>query len=388
MNYFSIAADFKKETIAEYEKLNNTFDSARVIETYGCITLGNHLESGRAASQLQKVDLYDLKEYIEYSRQRNIDFNYTINGTHMQNREFTEEGILEIKQFLRDLYEVGVRILTIAMPSLIRLVRSLEYDFEIKASTLCQVTNANKAAAYKRRGIERIVLDESVNRNFGKLKQIRQAAGDKVEIIVNPICQKDCIYRTFHYNQTTTASMGDSNQTGINYYEHNCVLQRYEDFSRLLKICFVRPEDLKYYNNIGINYFKVQGRHTFIIGGDPVKTAKCYFEENLEGNLMELLSMFAAENSFLVFVDNKKLEGFIKPFYENEDFCQNNCSQCRYCETFVTKCIDVAETKKIMDLAREFYRDYDAYGQLIEKVKPTKRISAQDTLQDQKDFLF
>ena len=68
MNDYSIASDFKKETIDAYEKLNKTYQNARVVETYGSITVGSHLQSGRATSQLQKVDLYELKDYIEYSK--------------------------------------------------------------------------------------------------------------------------------------------------------------------------------------------------------------------------------------------------------------------------------------------------------------------------------
>ena len=389
MNYFSIASNFDQKTIDEYDKLNRAYPNARVIETFGSITRGSYFQSGRATSQLQEVDLHDLKEYVEYCRQKNIGFNYSFNGTHMQNREFTEEGVLEIKKFIRDIYEAGVRTITIAMPSIMRIVQDSKYDFSVKASTLCQITNANKAAAFKRRGIERIVLDESINKDFEKLRQIREIVGEEVELIVNPICQKDCIYRSFHYNQTTTASVGVSNQTSINYYEHNCVLQRYENFSRLLKISFVRPEDLKYYNKIGISRFKIQGRHTFNIGGDPVKTVKCYFEERLDGNLMDLFSMFATENSFQVYVDNRKLDDYLKPFYEKEGFCKSNCDKCGYCENYIKKCIDPDETRKIMDLAKNFYRDYDPYGKLIESINPGERVTATGTLlNDDKDFMF
>lgn len=387
MNHFYVASDFKKETIDAYDELNKSFKNAKVVETYGSITLGNYLESGRATSQLQAIDLYDLKGYVEYSRQKNISFNYAINGTHMQNREFTENGVMEIKTLLRDLYDAGIYSLTVAMPSLIKLVQSTGYDFEIKASTLCQVTNANKAAAYKNMGVDVIVVDESINRDFKKLRNVREVFGDKVELIVNPICQQDCIYRPFHYNQTTTASVGNSNQISINFYEHNCVLQRYENFSKLLKISFVRPEDLKYYNSIGINHFKVQGRHTFLIGGDPVKTVKCYFEEKHDGNLMDLFSMFATENSFQVYVDNNKLKNFIKPFYEKENFCNHYCSKCNYCENFIKKCIDPGKTNEIMNLAKAFYQDYDPFMELVDSVNPKEVLSAKNTQKDNKDFI-
>lgn len=372
MRYFSMPADFKNETIDEYEKLNDGYKDSKIIETYGNITLGNQCESGRAGKQLPKVHISDLKNYIRYSKEKNIDFNYTINAPYMQNKEFTEKGIQEIKNFLRDLYEAGVRSLTVALPSLIELIQSTVYDFKIKASTLCLITNANKAAAYKRRGVERIVADESINRDFFTLKRIRKVFGDKIEIIINPICHKNCIYRMFHYNQIGGDSLDHSNDVSINFYEHRCVLQRHESISNFLKLCWVRPEDIKYYTNIGINYFKLQGRHLMLTGGDPIRTVKAYFDESFEGDLMDLIYMFAPMNSFKILIDNKKLDGFIKPYYEVENFCKNECTSCNYCENFARKCIDFEKAAGVIRLADEFYSSYDQFRKMIEFIKSEK----------------
>lgn len=361
MNYFSIPADFKKETIDEYSRLNKKYQNGKVIETYGSITIGNSMESGRAINHLPKIDLLDLKEYIEYSKRVGIEYNYTINAPHLGNKEFTEKGIKEIKSFLGGLYEAGVRSLTIALPSLVELIKLSGFDFKIKSSTLCQITNANKALAYKRMGVDRIVVDESINRDFKNLKRISEVFGDKVEVIINPICHKNCIYRMFHYNQVGGDSVGYANDVSVNFYEHKCVLQRYENISELLKLTWIRPEDLKYYRSVGVNYFKLQGRHTFDRGGDPIRTVEAYFKEDFDGNIMDLLSMFTSLNSFNVVLDNKKMDGFIEPFYKNEDFCKNDCSVCTYCSDFTKKCIDLEESNKVIALAKEFYNSYDQF---------------------------
>jgi collagenase-like PrtC family protease len=155
----------------------------------------------------------------------------------------------------------------------------------------------------------------------------------------------------------------------------------------------VRPEDLEYYVNIGICYFKLQGRHTFVQGGDAVKTVTYYFQESFDGNLMDLLTMFAKLTSFTVFVDNKKLEGFIKPFYEKENFCKNDCKNCRYCESYARKCISYQEAKEVVRLAKIFYNDYDQYKKIIDRInKETSSIPnlllLEDTQQDKGDFNF
>ncbi len=369
MKCFSVPADFKKETIDAYEKLNNAYKDARVIETYGNISVDNFLESGRATSHIPPVGFPELCDYVKYSKKKNIEFNYTLNASYMHNKEFTVEGMVEIKRFLKRLYDIGVRSLTVSLPSLIEIVKSTGYDFEIVASVICQITSANKAMGYKEMGVERILVDETVTRDFKTIRNIRNAFGENVEIIANSLCLMTCKYRMFHYNQLCGDSIGDSNPVSVNYFEHRCLLQRYGEIDNFLKLAWIRPEDIKYYMNAGINYFKLQGRQT-VLKGDPVRTLECYFKESHDGNLLDLLNMFALMNRFDIFVDNKKLEGFIKPFYEKDNFCANNCMECNYCKSFVKKCIDYEKAKEIMDLAVEFYSGYDSFNELKKNTEP------------------
>lgn len=112
MKYFIVPADFKNSTIDKYDKQNEKYEHSKVIETYGQISVGNTLGSGRAGDLIPRVDLKGLEQYIKYSAQRGIAFNYTLNATCLGNEEFNEDGILEIKRFLDDLYNAGVESLT------------------------------------------------------------------------------------------------------------------------------------------------------------------------------------------------------------------------------------------------------------------------------------
>jgi collagenase-like PrtC family protease len=373
IKYFCMPTDFKKETIDAYDALNKAYPDAKIIETYGNVTMGGQIGSGRAVNQLPESDLLDLKLFIEYSRQKNIEFNYTLNATHLQNREFTPEGMASLKSFLKDLYGAGVRSVTVALPSLLDLIRGLGFDFKVRASTLCQVTTVNKAAAYKERGVERIVLDESITRDFRTLRRIGEVFGDGVEIIVNPICLKDCVYRMFHYNEITGDSLGRTNDAGVNFYEHRCVLQRNSKISNLLRMCFVRPEDLNYYTDAGIRYFKLQGRH-LVLKGDAVRTAKAYLDESYDGDFMDLQYLFHSQNSFRIDFDNKKLDGFIKPYVKIDGFCKRDCEKCGYCEKFARKIIDYEKAAEVIRSAEHFYAEFDAFNQMMEGVKQRETI--------------
>lgn len=369
MMYFSVPADFKKETIDKYYQLNQTHKNHRVIETYGNITSGYFLGSGRSLDSLPGIDFFQLRDYIKYSKKKNIEFNYTVNPSHMGNKEFTRKGAQDMVHFLEELSGIGVRCLTIALPSLFEIVKSLGFEFEIKASVICQITNVDKALAYKQMGAKKIVVDESVVRDFETLRRIRKTFGSGVELIANAICHKNCIYRMFHYNQISTDSVKVPGQASPNYYVHRCLLQRHKESYNLLKLGWIRPEDLDYYSGIGINNFKLQGRDN-ILHGNPAKAVECYFNESFDGNLMQLLDLFDSRTHLKAYLDNKKLQGFIKPFYENEHFCKNDCTTCNYCEKFAKKCIDPEKTRDIYQAADHFYSECDPFNRMIRSFTP------------------
>ena len=44
---FSVAADFKRNTLDAYDRLNQRYDKKRITETFGQISIDNELGSGR-----------------------------------------------------------------------------------------------------------------------------------------------------------------------------------------------------------------------------------------------------------------------------------------------------------------------------------------------------
>ena len=195
-------ADFSVETLKLYKELNDFYkESSKIYETYGQISIGNMYGSGRANDLLPSVDDNLLANYVEASHRLGIGFNYTFNMTCLANREFTSEGMSELYDFLKKLNDIGVRSITVAMPSLIEFIQNTGLKFKIKASTVCMVNTPNKAGIYEKLGVNSIVLDESINRNFSLLKRIVERINIEVELITNVVCHQDCIYELFHHNQ-------------------------------------------------------------------------------------------------------------------------------------------------------------------------------------------
>jgi len=75
--------------------------------------------------------------------------------------------------------------------------------------------------------------------------------------------------------------------------------------------------------------------------------------------------MFDPTSHFRVPMDNRKLDGYIAPFVERDEFCRNDCANCGYCENFAKKCLDTEMAAEVTGLAREFIREFDEYRKMI-----------------------
>lgn len=363
MMLFSIPSDFNYITIDKLATINEQFkQKAKVIETYGQITEGTIISSGRITNELPKVTEKDLEKYINYSMKRNIKFNYTLNPACFGNYEFTKEGIEALKTFLTRLKNIGVSSLTVTSPSLFEMIKFLGIGFELKASAICEITSPSKALFYQKLGVSRIVIDPDINKDLNKIKNIYSVINNDIELIVNNVCYKNCAYKMFHYNHEAHCNQNDDRQIVTNYYFNRCSIQKAEKQENPIKLNWIRPEDLKHYRNIGIRYFKIQGRQN-VATGNVIKTLYHYINENFDGNLYDLITLFSPYNSFQHYIDNKKLDGYLDKFLTSD--CNEVCGKCGHCEKYAKLSMQLDKVNILNKKALEFYKYYDRYEQVI-----------------------
>ncbi len=389
MKYFSLPADFKHSTLDRYQELNHRNKDSKIVETYGQVTGGTVLNSGRVTDVLPEVDFRGLEQYVKYSFDRDIEFDYTLNPACFGNLEFSPQGISRLKRLLERLYNMGVSWLTVSSPSLIELVRAFGLKFRMKASALCEITSPGKALFYKKLGMERMVVDPDVTRDFRVLRNICNVFGNGVEIIINNVCYKNCAYKMFHYNHEAHCTPANTSQTITDYFFNRCSMQKAGSIENPIRLNWIRPEDLHFYREVGISYLKIQGRQN-VGQGDVVKALTHYIEEDYDGNLFDLITIFAPYNAFQPYIDNKKLEGFVQRFFHHPDFCQDVCDSCHYCRKYAKKSMDTEKTAAIHRQALEFYQKYDEYTAAIqnsekENVK-VKKLFAEKELNFEYDF--
>ena len=382
-------------------ELENTVSTAerRIYEVYGCLPLGP-VGNLRPPESIRAVTPEQLGTHIKKLSDHGIRFNYVLNSELLP-MPITEEYRDEVLEFLQTLHDIGVRTATVTIPWLITLIRLHFPDIQVRVSIVNEVSTVRESLEYEELGATGIVLDRDVNRDIALLKDIRNQFKGEIELLCNSACVFHCINVHYHgiYSSVVTNSLikkkygtkGASMSTPYcNFY---CRRRFFENPNELIKIHWIRPEDLKQYADMGINLFKIDGRDK-----EPryIKTViKAYLEGHYEGNLFHLLQPEFCEDvkqignvdcdpdnatekqleewtgEFLnesaawhVGIDNRDLDSFSTAFFSGKINCHGNCANCRYCEKFAKKVvIDPTWQRKIVKVMKYNLEKY--YGKKL-----------------------
>lgn len=108
-----------------------------------------------------------------------------------------------------------------------------------------------------------IVLDYVYNNNFSFIKELPHK--DKLEILVNPVCNRDCQRRNLHYELLSEAQLKEASRDPASLWEEPCNAP-YKTFCEVLENpVTVTRENIEKYLDLGINNFKIEGRTSHII---------------------------------------------------------------------------------------------------------------------------
>src|SRR5262249_24199411 len=110
---------------------------------------------------------------------------------------------------------------------------------------------------------------------------------------------------------------------------------------------WIRPEDIHHYEQIGYKRFKVTDRNT------PVQFLKrriaAYNRRNYDGNLLDLIQHFAYRDTIepedylgQVYIDNRKLDDFLRPFLKSDCKSKDCGGACRHCFDFADATVSIA----------------------------------------------
>jgi collagenase-like PrtC family protease len=335
---------------------------------------------------LPQVDRKHVERYIQACHDRSLEFSYLLNAPCLGNLQYSRKGYGELIELLEWIDASRADSVVIGVPYLIDLVRKRFPRLKVKVSTTARVNTVRKALQYEDMGVEEIIVDEHINREFKSLEAIRRAVKCNLELIVNNICLWQCPYNYEHVNHDGHASReGEKGDyCYLQYPGYLCLYRKLTDPVELLKSPWIRPEDICHYENMGYDHFKITERfkRTSLL----LEHVRAYENRRYDGNLLDLFTLprkgaftpvhleyfikpehvnilkiselekvFDLEVRELIQLDNRKLNGFIEYFKKN-DCNQTSCSDCRYCETFFEKVAVVNEegVKKAAQKVKDF----------------------------------
>ena len=372
---FSLATNFDPELPSQVAPFG-------VFELYGKLPY-DVVGGGRAGYMLPRVNRRHLARHVEACREAGLQFNYLLNALCLNNEEYTRRGQRRIRQLLDWIGEIGVRSVTVANPFLLRFIKRHYPEFEVRVSVFTAVNDIRRVRYWEDLGADRITLDSiQVNRDFELLARIRDHVSVRLELLASNSCIQNCPLQPYHPAFLAHASQaGHRRRMVVDWCLMWCSYMKIKDPSHYLRADWIRPEDLKYYEALGYHEFKLTERNapTEIL----VLRAKAYWSRRYDGNLLDLVQPYgypvegevqqrglgwvlrhftrpgglrmrdlpqlyrlARLRGFLgggkapVYVDNRKLDGFIERFFRER--CRDrDCDECGYCAAWAERVVQM-----------------------------------------------
>jgi len=281
-----------------------------------------------------KMNFSEFTEIVDRIHKEGIRVNLVMNSTCEGTDWYSPKVSAKTFEYLGKVHkEHGVEAVTIANPLYIREARRVFPDIEICASVLGDIDCVQRAVAYTKLGANTITPDVNINRDLKLLKQKKEATGTELKLMVNEGCLYKCPFRKFHFNYISHVSKESS---GWEYFIPYCQQVISEDLSQILKSCWIRPEDTSKYGEI-TSFFKIVGR--VLPKSKGIRADRAYLEESWDGDLLDIVSssLGAFSMRYGTYLENKDLDKY--KFFEKVTSCDNNCSQCGYCEELAGKVI-------------------------------------------------
>ena len=341
--------------------------------------------SGRAPLVIQSVEDEQIKRSINSAHKLGIKFEFTLNSGCLSNKEYTKDGHKNIIEYLEKLETLGADSITVTLPSIINIAQKYTPNLKIKISTFQKIASVEMAKRFDNMGVDAIMLAENCNRDFRLLEAIKRAVHCKVILIANVGCIYNCPNSHSHIVTTSHSCDCDRRQTIFTIIPHSaeCMLRKLSNPIEMVKSPYIRPEDVRHYENLGIDMLKICDRHTRT--DVMTRRVKAYIDQKYEGNLLDLVGQkserksdeinqkelqkllsqgketanktmeyfkyFDFSISDLINIDNQKYPSDFIEWFKKMDCTRTNCDNCGYCKKIAERVMSV-DKKKVDEVVK------------------------------------
>ncbi|MHB8174616.1 MAG: U32 family peptidase, partial [Nitrospirota bacterium] len=258
------------------------------VELFGGIP-GSLIAGGRASFVAPEVTEKDAEKYIASARTAGYSFNFLLNASCLDNREYRKDEFEKILRHVEWVQATSADWATVTIPYLFQIIKKHFPALNLAVSSWARVESVRKAQYWEDLGADAIVLSEEINRDFKTLEAIRKAVKCKLILIANPGCLYGCPRSFYHANVMTHGSQGGHSSEGflVDHCYFSCTTEKVRHPEELIKIRWIRPEDIEDYEMAGIDCLKIIDRYKTT--ETLLSYLKSYSERRYDGNLVELL---------------------------------------------------------------------------------------------------
>lgn len=362
MNLYKVGCNFDWKLLDAIQELNEKYKGkAKVVELFGSDSDHEEL-TARPGWRLPKFDQNFFEAYVRKAKDMGLKFNYTMNSIQPYGSKMNMLAHKkEIQDYVKWLVEIGVYRITIANPMMAMFIREVS-DIELEISCISHIDTVTQFKYFHEQfRINKFCCSILKNRNKEFLSRAAKYCNENgliLELLANEFCgvagvdsngnpyATHCAYRDSCYLCHATNRTKFESMEYDNYPMNFCMSARNSTPESWLRMRWIRPEDQHYYNEIGINYFKVSGR----TGTTEYLTEilEAYMAEDFNENMLKLwkpLETIYSETSekshkHSVNIPNKKLDGFLDKWFKGDGWeCENHmCGEdCKYCYEFTQK---------------------------------------------------
>ncbi len=345
-SYFTVPADFSLDTLHSYSIAQL---SIPIQEVFGSVKYSG-FNSGRHSYVLPNCTQEQFENYVKECHSCGSAVNYRLNASCMSSIELTSEGQMQLLNWLSYLHDIGIRRITVALPPLVDFIQLYFPDISVYLSVITGIDSVSKLRLFcTRRKISGLYVHESLHRNLNKLSQLCiycSEQGIEVGMIVNTLCDANCPYRHFHYDLVSHANFG-KHSPFLGYYGSECKLVRLQDPKLVLRLPWVRPDDIEMYRKIGINKFKLGGRDLIKFGADFLSSVIAYNKKHYDGNLLNLFLCYAnvERQDLYQLWNSSSLTNFLEANFSGKYNCLE-CCNCGKCKDLVKEISPSKEQKE------------------------------------------
>ena len=269
INYLKVGYNFTSELRDYIIYKNSKSDKNIISEVYGS-RAESSLLSARPKFRIPDVSRDEFKVHVKQFKEASINFNYTMNANYIGSKAYISQHNNEIKDYIKFLVDCEVKTITVTLPLMAEYIRSVSSEVDIEVSTIARIDTVTQAKLWRNYyGINKICGNLYKNREIQFLKSLAQYCNNNqitLTLMANEFCGNglnetnttNCIFREHCYSLHSSDYNADDKLDG-DYPMGYCINSR-NTGSVWLKMNFIRPEDMKLYNAIGINHFKITGR--------------------------------------------------------------------------------------------------------------------------------